>query len=77
MAQMIIQIPDALVNRVIDAVASQYGYKSEVDGTKAAFAKKVVIDFIKGIVRAYETNRDSVAARDAAVEKVNSEVTLS
>lgn len=51
MAQITIDIPAGVTNRVLDAFASEYRYNVDTDGTKASFAKKQIIEFIKRTVR--------------------------
>lgn len=62
MASITLTIPDPLVTRVIDAIASEYGYDPAKDGAKAQFAKIQLINFIKRTVRNYES---SIAVKNA------------
>lgn len=59
MAQIIINIPDADLPRVVDAFADTFDYDRYVrEGgtlTKNQFAKSQLIRWMRGIVRAYET----------------------
>ena len=55
MATMTITIPDADVQRLLDAVCTRYGWRSQaLDGTKASFAKAKVASLLKGFVRDVE-----------------------
>ena len=71
MATMTINIPDAVANRVTNGVCARYGYQAVFeDGTpnpetKAQFAKRMVILFIKRAVREAEME---AAAKAAEVE---------
>lgn len=55
MAQIILTIPDANINEVVDAFADQFNYTtSQLPGeTKSQFAKRQVIEHIKIIRRNY------------------------
>jgi len=72
MATISITIPNAIANRVMDAMAYQHGYQDIVDDkpnpeTKVSFCKKVMIKMVKESVKAYEANRDAEAARKLAI----------
>lgn len=77
MAEITITIPNGVVNRVVDAIASEYNYDAAVDGTKNAFAKKQVIEFLKRTVKDAEASVATKTARDNAVSDVDSNVVLS
>lgn len=77
MANLTVTIPDTVAQRALDAVCSTYGYDSATDGTKLQFAKSVVADFVKDVVRAYEANQAAEACRAAAIAKADSEVSVS
>lgn len=70
MPQVVLDIPAAVANRVMDAIAARHGYNALTDGTKAAFCKKFIIELVMQEVRTYERDRDTkiaYAATDAAV----------
>lgn len=75
MAQIILNIPDAVVSRVTDAFASLYGYDAS-QGTKATFAKKIVTTYIMDNVKDYESRQAVTDAKTAAVSKVASEIVI-
>lgn len=82
MANITIQIPDALLPRVINGLASFYGYQAEIDGqpnpqTKGQFAKMQLIEHIKHCVKTVETDGAVNAARLAKQAEVESNITLS
>jgi hypothetical protein len=54
MAQITINIPDAVLPRVINGLCDNNGYTVGSGLTRAQYAKKVVIDYIKGNVAALE-----------------------
>jgi hypothetical protein len=54
-----------------DAFAATYYYNPATDGTKAAFTKKKVIDYMRGIVQSYEVQK----AADAAAAATGVQVT--
>lgn len=80
MATLSITIPAAQVARVEDAVCAVYGYDSAValnpSLTTSAFAKQVVIDFLKNVVKGYEAQLAVETARVAAIEDVETGITL-
>lgn len=83
MAVISISLPDAHVNRVLDAVTTRRGWTSGSGLTKAQFVKKVLIDLLKDDVRyiealaARESHRIAGdAAAQAAEDSVESEVVM-
>lgn len=74
MAQITLTIPDAAINRILDAFAIAYGYDPATDGTKAQFAKLQIRDFVKRIVLEQEGQMSADAAIDikrAEIEAIN------
>jgi hypothetical protein len=63
MAQIVLNIPDAVVGRVLDAVAATQGYVEGGSQTKAQFARAHVAGYVKEMVISYEASQ---AAREAA-----------
>lgn len=64
MATVTINIPDNMVQRVIDAYAGTYLW-TEADGPKGGFAKKCLIRSMKDVVFDYERTKahaDAIAA---------------
>lgn len=87
MATITFTIPDAVLPRIIAAVTTVYKYEStlidDVTGepypnpeTKAAFTKRMVIEFLKNIVKQHEVVQAAVIASAAAEDAVNTEVTI-
>lgn len=76
MATISITVPDAVVARVLDAIAAQYGYDATRDGTKAQFAKAILARFMKEVVVAYEATAAGEASRKAAEDKAKTEVSV-
>ena len=60
-----ISLPDAALTRVKNAFASAYEWDPASGETKADFAKRQVILFMKGVVRGQEVN---VAADNARTQ---------
>jgi hypothetical protein len=54
MAQITLNIPDAVAPRVIDAICAELGYDGT--GTKNAFAKQQLVLWMKSIVKQHEGN---------------------
>lgn len=75
MAEITINVPDAVVPRVLDAFADEFGYDPEIDGTKAAFAKQRLASYVKQIVVNHEAEtaarQAQTAACDAAIAEIN------
>lgn len=69
-------IPDAVVGRVLDSFDAAYAGRTQAGLTKAQWAKRVVAAFVKDVVRAFEANRDVEAARLAAIAKAETEITV-
>lgn len=69
MAQIILNVPDASLNRVVDALCIAGGY-TPAQGTKAAFAKAFVIKQMMGVVRDVEAR----IAAEAEAEAVRAQV---
>ena len=64
MPTITINLPETALTRVKDAFAS--AYKWDGTGTKGAFAKKMVIRYIKEVVKGQEREVSVDAARQAA-----------
>jgi len=83
MAQITITIPDAILPRVINGFARRYNYSPILeDGssnpeTKAQFAKRKLIEFIKSAVREAEIQDATNAAATTAAASVDTDITLS
>lgn len=70
MATMTITIPDDKATRVINALCAAGDYNPDTDGPKAAFAKTMVIRWMKNMVLSVESaehERDLRAAMPAPV----------
>ncbi len=85
MAQLIIDIPDPVVTRVLMAVSTRWGYQDTiiVDGnpvpnpeTRAAFCKRMLAMHIRNWVREYEGVNAGNSARAAAEAAVEAEVII-
>lgn len=72
MANITLTIPDNMLNRVVDAIASEYHYDASKDGTKAQFAKKVVTDFIKRTVKESELSLSIKNSSDSITADIDS-----
>ena len=76
-AEIIITIPDAVLPRVVDAVALEYDYDENKlrNETKGQFAKRMLIeDWVKRIVRNQEGKKAAEGARKSAESAADSEV---
>ena len=83
MAQITITIPDAIASRVMNGFAKRYHYSATLeDGspnpeTKAQFAKRRVIEFIKQAVREAEVEDARNDAATTAGSSVDTDIQLS
>lgn len=83
MATITITIPDNITPRVINGFARRYNYSPTLeDGspnpeTKAQFAKRKVIEFIKQAVREAEVQDASNTAASAAAQDADTNIQLS
>jgi hypothetical protein len=83
MAIISITIPDAALNRVITAICAQNNYQDIILGpafteipnpeTKAAFAKRMIINVVKDQVKSYEVRQAGLTA----AATVETEIALS
>ncbi|PIR88819.1 MAG: hypothetical protein COU09_00090 [Candidatus Harrisonbacteria bacterium CG10_big_fil_rev_8_21_14_0_10_44_23] len=84
-----IDVPDAQAIRVRDGFCAQYGYQEKisetVDGettlvdnpeTKAQFVQRKIREFVHDTVRSYEASTAIKTAREQAITKADSEITL-
>ena len=73
MAIFKLEIADADVDRVFDAICANYGWDAEGEETKGDFTHKIVRRFLSENVTAHETE----VAKKAALEAINTSVNLS
>lgn len=81
MAQIIINIPDAVAVRVTNGICGAFNYTQAIEGvqnppTKAQFAKAQVIDFIKTTVKNYEANQAMETARSTVTADIENKLNL-
>ena len=88
MAKITIDIPDAVKDRVLNAISKAKGYHEMVDDpvnseemianpqSKAEFVKNHLVEYIKGLVKYQEGRSVAIAARQAAETKVDNEVNI-
>lgn len=89
MAQLTITVPDAQLQRVLDAFKAQYSYQATVPGptpedppvpnpeTVAQFVRRRLRVYVMDVVRAHESLKAAETARAAAANAVDSELALS
>lgn len=69
MAQLTLNIPDAMMPRVIDALAAR-GHWTDMTGTpKPAYAKQVLADWLKEETMRYERREAERKALEAVVDQ--------
>ena len=71
MAQLTITIPDAQVQRVLDAFEGIYGEPLPGE-TNQEFARRTIISFVRGVVVRFESG----LAEDQAAQDVVNQVTI-
>ena len=76
MAVLNLTIPDAVVNRIFDAIAANHGYNAGGGQTKAQFAKQIVIQFLKNEVQSLESRQAADAARTASDTAVATDIVI-
>jgi len=81
MAQIALNIPDAILTRVINGFANYYHYQSTIDGeanpeTKAQFSKRMLVEYIKNAVVASEVQDAANAAATIANEAATNDIVI-
>lgn len=87
MATITLNIPDAVIPRVIDALCARDDYEGRKtaflaenpEGTfpnRPAFAKAVIVDFVKTVTRHYEAEGAAGAAHKTALEKADAGIVI-
>lgn len=83
MATISINIPDTQMPRVLDAFTATFGYSPTLaDGTanpetRGQFTRRIIVDWVKSNVVAYEANRDAENARQASITNAIAQITPS
>jgi hypothetical protein len=77
MADIVITIPNEVVDRVLDAFVATYFYNPDEDGTRAAFAKACVIKYIRKVVVDYESEQAARSAKQTAIITAETDIALS
>jgi len=82
MTTITINIPDNLTQRVINGFAKRYNYSATLESgepnpeTKAQFAKRKVVEFIKQAIREAEIQEATNAAATQAGASADSEIII-
>jgi hypothetical protein len=76
MAQILITIPDTVLQRVLDAVAAEDGWDAASGLTKAQFAKRVLLGELRERVRRHETKLAQESAAATVRASVEQEILL-
>jgi hypothetical protein len=76
MATISINIPDAVLGRVVDAMAARYGWTSDSGLTKVQFAKRILTGLLKETVKMHEGQIASAAATQTASSTVDEEINI-
>jgi hypothetical protein len=82
MAQVIVDVPDAVLPRVLDAFAATFGYQATLPSgapnpqTRAQFAKQRLAAYVKQVTVAYEATRDAEAARQTSTQTANTDIAV-
>lgn len=73
MAQIVINIPDAALPRVLEAYAQTFGYRPEMGVTKAAFTRSAIISGVKTVITSYEAGKAADLVRQQIINEVESQ----
>ena len=81
MAQITLNIPDAIAPRVIDAICKRFGYTPTIDGaanpeTKPQFAKRMIVRTVREWVKDDEAAGAAFAAATTATATAEAEITI-
>jgi small neutral amino acid transporter SnatA (MarC family) len=76
MAIIPLNIPDAVLPRVIDALCAHGGREEDSTVPKPQFAKAVLVAWVKDVVYAHEARIATEQARIAADKKARAEVVI-
>lgn len=76
MATITLTIPDPVLNRVLDAIASSKGYGPGSGQTKAQFARSVIAAYIKSIVVEYESRSAADTAFRTAASTADTDIAI-
>lgn len=77
MASITITFSDGAQTRVVNALCERGGWTAELGIAKGPFAKSVVIDFVKSVVRNHEGDTAAATAREAAQAAADNDIILS
>jgi hypothetical protein len=76
MAQLTIDIPDAVAPRVLTAFCDAHGWQAGSGISRQQFMKRAVIDYIKQAVRSQESRQAAEVAARQAETAVDNDITL-
>jgi hypothetical protein len=76
MAQLTINIPDAVAARVATAFCDAHGWQASSGITRQQFMKRTVMEFILQAVRSQEARQAGDAAAKQAEKSVDTDITL-
>ena len=76
MAQLTINIPDAVAARVANAFCDAHGWQASSGITRQQFMKRTVMEFILQAVRSQESRQAADAAAKQAEKSVDTDITL-
>lgn len=77
MANITINVPDAVAPRVLDAVAARYNWTAESGMTKAQFTKDWIMRWLKETVKMHEGQIASGAATVTSNQQVDNDIVIS
>jgi hypothetical protein len=80
-ATISITVPNAVLTRVVDGVCGSMGYQDTIGGvanpeTRAQFAQRMLREWVKARVRAWETSQAETSAGATAGANVDSQIVL-
>lgn len=71
MSQIRLTIPDAALDRVLAAIAGNFDYDPSGGETQTQFAKRMIVDWMKGQVVEFESTIESGDVRDRVRDEVD------
>jgi len=77
MASTVLNYPDAVATRIVDALCAKGGWRSvPLDGARGTFAKQVLGQLLKNVVQDYEMNLAGDPARATAKASVDTDIVI-
>ena len=76
MAEIKIIIPDSKLQRVIDDICGALNYTGDKGETKAQYAKRMIIKYVKDTMKNYESQQAANVVIDTAMIDVENNINI-